>query len=215
MTMDDSIIKEACVETVDQCKLAEEFGADRLELCRRLDLDGLTPNQKTIKQAIESVSIPLKVMIRPREGNFIYNTEELIIMEKQIDLCKSYDIKEVVLGLLTPKKVIDFISIQRLVDRAFPMSVTFHKAIDQTLDILKELDRLALISGVSSILTSGGKNTAKDGSQVLRDIIENFGNRFNIIAAGSITKDNLPILHYDIKSKEYHGRKIVGHLNHG
>ena len=214
MSIDDSIIKEACVETIDQCKLAQRFGADRLELCRRLDLDGLTPNQKTIEQAIESVSIPLKVMVRPREGNFIYNNEELIIMEKQIDLCKSYEIKEVVLGLLTPKKVIDFISIERLVERAFPMSVTFHKAIDQTMDILKELDSLALISGVNSILTSGGKNTAKDGIQMLRDIIKNFGNRFNIIVAGSVTKDNLFSLHHDIKSREYHGKKIVGHLNY-
>jgi len=215
MSMNDSIIKEACVETIGQCKLAQGFGADRLELCRRLDLDGLTPDQKTIKRAIESVSIPLKVMVRPREGNFIYNTEELTTMEKQIDLCKSFDIKEVVFGILTPNKAIDVISMQRLVERSFPMSVTFHKAIDQTLDILKELDRLALISGITSILTSGGKKTAKDGSKMLRAIIKNFSNRFNIIVAGSITKDNLTSLHHDIRSKEYHGRKIVGQLHHG
>jgi len=96
MNRDNSITKEACVETVEEAILAEKRGADRVELCDRLEYDGLTPSKQNIEKLIMSLSIPIKVMIRPRKGNFIYNEKEIMEMESKIEMCRSIGITEVV-----------------------------------------------------------------------------------------------------------------------
>ncbi|MEC7927450.1 MAG: copper homeostasis protein CutC [Candidatus Neomarinimicrobiota bacterium] len=212
MYQNNSITKEACVETVKEAILAEKRGTDRVELCDRLEYDGLTPTKQNIEKLIGSLSIPIKVMIRPRKGNFIYNEKEIMEMESKIEMCKNIGITEVVFGLLKSDKNIDYISTERLVKKAYPMSVTFHKAIDITSDILNSIERLVPISGITSILSSGGEKTAYHGKERMKVIINRFRNRFNVIVAGSITESNLTEIHNFIGAKEYHGRKIVGNL---
>ena len=86
---------------------AEQDGADRIELCNNLELDGLTPDVNVIKNTLISVNIPIKVMIRPRAGNFIYHYEDVKKMERDIDFCKDMNISEVVIGALTNSANID------------------------------------------------------------------------------------------------------------
>tara|TARA_Y100000590_G_scaffold394244_2_gene473164 strand:+ start:1873 stop:2529 length:657 start_codon:yes stop_codon:yes gene_type:complete len=207
-----SFIKEVCVQTCEEAVRAQDRGADRIELCRRLDLDGLTPERKVIEQTLKSLSIPVKVMIRPRGGNFVYGRNELATMEKEIDVCKSMGVREVVFGLLTSKGSVDVESSARLADRASPMIVTFHKAIDASNNVMNGLQQLKSITPISSILSSGAENTALYGSKKIREMIQRFGSRFNIIAAGSITEENFGTVYSSIGCKEYHGRKIVGEL---
>ncbi len=195
MKKDRSIIREACVETCEEAVTAQRRGADRIELCSRLDLDGVTPERAVMEETVASLSIPVKVMVRPRGGGFVYGEDELIAMEKQLDLCKSLGVKEVVFGLLNSDGTVDIESTARLAERASPMAVTFHKAIDCAGDILEETSRLTSIPPISSILTSGGKRTAMDGSGTIREMFHSFGDRFNIIAAGSITEANLDEVH--------------------
>ena len=104
MNQNNLIIKEACVETVKEAILAEKQGADRIELCYRLEYDGLTPSKQNIEKLIMSLSIPIKVMIRPRKGNFIYNEKEIMEMESKIEMCKYIGVTEVVFGLLKSGK---------------------------------------------------------------------------------------------------------------
>ena len=212
MYQNNSIIKEACVETVEEAILAEKRGAGRVELCDSLEYDGLTPTKQNIEKSIEFLSIPIKVMIRPKKGNFIYNEKEIMEIESKIEMCKSIGITEVVFGLLKSDNNIDYISTERLVRKAYPMSVTFHKAIDITSNILDSIEKLVPISGITSILSSGGDKTAYHGKERMKEIINRFRNRFNIIVAGSITESNLAEIHNFIGAKEYHGRKIVGNL---
>ena len=107
MYQNNSIIKEACVETVKEAILAEKRGAGRVELCDSLEYDGLTPTKQNIEKSIEFLSIPIKVMIRPRKGNFIYNEKEIMEIESKIEMCKSIGITEVVFGLLKSDNNID------------------------------------------------------------------------------------------------------------
>ena len=202
-------IKEACVESTEQAVNAERNGADRIELCRNLDQDGLTPEIDVIKNTMKSVNIPVKVMIRPRPGNFIYNHNEIKTMEQDIDSCKKLNVREVVIGILTASGNIDTIITKKLGSQAVPMAVTFHKAIDQTQDILYELDQLSKIQEISSILTSGGKKTAQKGQSLLRKIIDQYGKRFTIIAAGSVTHENFDEIHGLINAREYHGKNLI------
>jgi len=207
------MIKEACVKSIHEALTAEKKGADRIELCAKLEDGGLTPSSYLIKNAKNLLTIPVKVMIRPRKGNFIYTKNELTKMESQIKLCKDLGINEIVMGLLTHDNTIDFFSLQRLVKLAKPMTVTFHKAIDKTPNLMDEISKLDSIPEIKGILTSGGEETAWLGKEKLKMLIRRFSHRFKIIAAGSITDDNLHRLHQYLKTEEYHGRKIVGNLN--
>ena len=204
------MVKEACVETVEEAIKAEANGADQIELCSRLDLDGLTPDFDVIKEVLLSIKIPVKVMIRCRSGNFSYNNSEISKMGYEIEKCKALGVNEVTLGCVTKKNEIDILATKLLVEKAYPMEVTFHKAIDLTNDIFKGLETLSRINQIKSILTSGASSTAEEGLIVLRKIVQKFQSRFNIFACGKITKDNLINLHDRIGAKFYHGRRIVG-----
>tara|TARA_B110000116_G_scaffold5163_1_gene4586 strand:- start:487 stop:1128 length:642 start_codon:yes stop_codon:yes gene_type:complete len=205
-------IKEACVGKLEQAKMAEYYNADRVEICSRLDLDGLTPDRSTIEETIRSLSIPVKVMIRPKSDNFIYSDLEIIKMESDIEFCKGIGVNEVVFGMLNEENHIDIDLTQRLAKRAFPMNITFHKAIDHTGDIMLELKSLCKVKEITSILTSGGEDSAIDGQNMIKDIIHNFSPRFNIIVAGGISDQNFEMVHSSIDAKEYHGQNIVGQL---
>ena len=207
------IIKEACVETFEEAILAEKKGADRVELCSRLDLDGLTPERKVIEKVLDALGIPIKIMIRPRAGNFSYNDQELNRMKEDIFFCKDLNVQGVVFGLLDENKRIDIENMKYLSDTADGLEITFHKAIDQTGIIIDEIDRLLAIESISSILTSGGAFDAQSGSRYLKKLAEKYQDIITIIPAGSITKNNINELHQKIGAKEYHGRKIVGDLD--
>ena len=79
------MIIEVCVESVDQAIIAEEKGAQRLELCSQLELDGLSPPLDLIESVLKYISIPVKIMVRSRPGNFIYDDEDL---EEMMRYCK-------------------------------------------------------------------------------------------------------------------------------
>ena len=207
------IIKEACVETFEEAILAEKKGADRVELCSRLDLDGLTPERKIVEKVLGALSIPIKIMIRPRPGNFSYNDQELNRMKEDILFCKDLNVQGVVFGILDQNKTIDMENMKYLCDTAGNLEITFHKAIDQTDSIIDEIDRLLTIGSISSVLTSGGEYNAHAGSRLLKKALEKYEDIITIIPAGSITKNNIHELHQIIGAKEYHGRKIVGDLD--
>ena len=151
-------------------------------------------------------------MIRPKSDNFIYSDLETIKMESDIAFCKEIGVSEVVFGMLNEENHIDLDLTHRLAKRAFPMNITFHKAIDHTGDIMRELKRLSSVKEITSILTSGGKESAINGQDIIKDIIHSFSSRFNIIGAGGITEHNFDLVHSSIGAEEYHGKEIVGQL---
>lgn len=203
------MILEACIETVEEAILAEKKGAHRIELCSRLDLEGLTPDRKLIEEVVRKISIPVKVMIRPRGGNFIYSDAEIEEMKTSIRICKKLNVKGVVFGVLNEKNHFNHDQINLLCKLAFPLEVTIHKAIDQTPDLIASLCELKKITGITGILTSGGASTAFEGKEVLMKMIEIAGTSVSIIAAGKITHSNLKQVNAAIGANEYHGRAIV------
>ena len=207
-----NIVKEACVERLDEAILAEKNGANRIELCSRLDLDGLTPHRNMIKDVINSVKIPVKVMIRPRGGNFVYHDQELDVMKDDILYCKRVNVSGIVFGVLKEDKTVDLIATRLLSDIASGLEITFHKAIDEASSILTELDRLKSIQAVTNILTSGGADSAMEGCDTIKEMVNRYKGQLTIIAAGKITEQNIIKVHELTGAQEYHGRKIVGDL---
>lgn len=207
-----NIIIEGCVETLPECIMAEERGADRLELCADLAHDGLTPSKALIMEVGSKVNIPVKVMIRPRKGNFVYSEPEIKEMEESILFCKEAGVFGVVFGVLTPEHGLDIGRIEQLTALAKPLNVTIHKAIDDVVDPIGDLEKLSRIPGVDAVLTSGKRPTALEGSDRLRQMIEIGGNKVKVIVAGKVSNENIDQLHQRIGAEEYHGRKIVGDL---
>lgn len=184
------MIKEVCVESFSEALAAEKRGADRIELCDNLYLGGTTPSYGTIKMAMEKLSIPAFPIIRPRGGDFYYSKEEIEIMKEDIKICKSLGAKGVVLGVLTADNKVDFETLKELVDLASPMEVTFHKAVDELKDPVEVIDKFVEI-GVKRILSSGTKETALEGKDILNAMIKKAAGRITILIAGKVTNDNL------------------------
>ena len=124
------MIKEACIQSYDEALIAQKSGADRIELCSQINLDGITPKKRLIKKIISSIEIPIRVMIRPRSGDFDYSEDELKLMESDIVDCKKLGVEGVVFGVLNKDTTINETATRRLVKGSFPLNVTFHKAID-------------------------------------------------------------------------------------
>lgn len=202
------MIREKCIGSFLEALEAQELGAERVELCDNLAEGGTTPSYGTIKMVVEKLTIPAFVIIRPRGGDFYYTSEEIEIMKEDIKLCKELGVKGVVIGALNRDNTINYDAIKEMIDLAKPMSVTFHKAIDELENPVAEVKKLASL-GVNRILTSGTKETALEGQNILREMIKEAGEDIIIIVAGKVTKDNLDEISNLIPAKEYHGKKIV------
>lgn len=197
------------METLEQALLAEQNGADRIELCDDLSVGGITPNVELLEKTTSVLKIPIMAMIRPRGGDFVYSEKELLEMEASIRFCKKLGVAGVVFGCLTPDGEVDEAATRRLAAVASPLLVTFHKAIDETPNPVASAKLLAEMGGIQRILTSGGAATAWDGLVVLQKMIAETAGRLTILTAGKVTKENLPDLHQKLGAAEYHGKRIV------
>jgi len=205
-------IKEACVEGLTQSINAENGGADRLELCARLDLDGLTPDIETISAVKQLCDIPVRVIIRPREGGFVYNDDEFSEMKTSILKCIELGVEGVVFGITTADNKLDIPRIDELAKLAQPLKVTIHKAIDSVDNPIEELNRLMELDGISAVLTSGKGITWYDGQELLKNMVKMAGDGIEIIACGKVTNENIELVHNTVQAKAYHGKLIVGKL---
>jgi len=204
------MIKEACVETLEEAILAQEKGANRIELCYDLANDGLTPSFELMKKACSKLNIPIMTMARPRAGNFIHTSEEIEQMKKDIDLAKEAGANGIVFGLLTTENKVDIENTRILADYAKPLPVTFHKAIDELKDPLEGVKDLLQIENIKRILTSGGKPTALEGKNTIQEMIKVAGDQIIILVAGKVIDTNVSKIQKITGAKELHGRRIVG-----
>ena len=205
------MIKEACCESYIEGINAQKLGADRIELCSNLSIGGLSPDFKEVKEALKFIDIPIFVMVRIREGNFIYTKKEKELMYQEIRNLKEIGVQGIVIGALTNKNEVDLDFIKEVLKIARPMKITFHKAIDEIKDYNRAIEQL-IEFGIDRILTSGKKDKAEDSIGLLKTINRNYGNKIKFVAAGKITKDNLLSLNNKLEFEEYHGKLIVGYL---
>lgn len=206
------IFIECCVESLSEALIAEKRGACQLELCSDLANDGLTPDTALTEKTLETISIPLKVMIRHRKGDFFYDKSDMSIIRNQINSMKLIGIKHIVFGSLTHLNRINLEQIKMVSEWAYPMNVTYHKAIDLSENFFEDTELLLQFKNVKSLLTSGQASTAEKGYLTLKRLLADFGKNIKIISAGRITDKNLNKIHNMIRGRYYHGRKILGEL---
>ncbi len=194
---------EICVDSVAGVRAARDAGADRVELCADLLEGGITPSLGTILVARKIADIKLHVIIRPRGGDFLYDEDELAAMEADIASAKSAGVDGVVLGVLERDGRIDVAATGRLVARARPVSVTFHRAFDMTPEPLTALEELCDL-GVDRILTSGQEPTAYEGAEKIAELIKAAVGRLIVMPGGGITARNASRVAAITRAKELH-----------
>ena len=205
------IIKEVCVDSLDDAINAEKNGANRIELCGRLDLDGLTPSKDLIKSAFSILKIPIRVMIRPKHPSFVYSDDEISTMIDDIKFCKNLGLDGVVFGCLDEKYNFEMKQINRLSEVAKPLNVIIHKAIDSTSSVFESLSLISKNSNINGVLTSGGERFAINAVETLKKMLVLVPDRFEIIMAGGITFQNFDKLNDIVNGKFYHGKKIINY----
>ncbi|MFU7515837.1 copper homeostasis protein CutC [Clostridium sp. HCS.1] len=201
-------IYEACVGNYADAIKAEKLGANRIELCDNLLEDGTTPSFGNIKKAINTLNIPVMVIIRPRGGNFEYSEEEVEIMIEDIKSCKELGAFGVVIGALKGDKI-DLNTTKKLVEVAKPMNITFHMAFDEIEDKKEAIDELVDL-GIDRILTKGGKGgNALIGRETIKDLIKYANDRIIIMPGKGVNKQNRDYIMEYTGAKEIHGTRVV------
>ena len=183
------MIIEVCAESYEHALKAEKAGADRIELCKDLHLDGLTPDYESAKKTIDSLNIPVYILIRPIEGDFIYSNEEFELMKMDIIKFKEMGCKGIVSGVLNDDNSIDIERTKELVELSRPLEFTFHRAFDLVSDPFEEIENLIEI-GVTRILTSGQKHKAIEGLELLEEFKNFSKNRILIMPGSGISNMN-------------------------
>ena len=204
--------REVCVDNIKDAMRAVDLGANRIEYCSKLNEEGLTPNIDDVKYLLKNINIPLRIMIRPHSKSFNYSETDISIMLRDISTFKKIDIDGIVIGCLNKDDEIDLKKINLLIEKARPLKVIFHKAIDITSDPLKSLKNLIKYSNINGVLTSGGFKKAEDGIKLLKKMLDICPINFELIIAGKITSENINKINQKLSAKFYHGKKIVGVL---
>jgi copper homeostasis protein len=196
-------IIEIATSDFETTRSAVEGGADRIELCANLAEGGTTPSYGTIIQCREAFAVQLFPIIRPRGGDFLYTEEEYSIMLKEVKLCRQLGCDGVVIGLLNSNGSIDLERTAMLVEAAYPLGVTFHRAFDRCSNPFEALEQLVEI-GCERILTSGQKPAAPDGIELIAELNRMSGDRITIMPGSGVRKENIKMLAEKTGCTEFH-----------
>lgn len=164
-------ILEICVDSLASARAAVSAGADRLELCSALAVGGLTPYTALLRQIRAESQIPVRCLMRPRAGDFLYTPEEVEQMRMQILELKKEGADGFVIGCLTPDGYLDKGALAPLIEACGDCGITLHRCIDVSADP-EQTYRDAMDLGIDTVLTSGGASSCRGGKDSLRALIE-------------------------------------------
>jgi len=201
--MKKKCLLEISVETLEGAMAAERGGADRIELCGELAVGGITPSIELMSAAGAQVRLPIFAMIRPRGGAFVYSGEEFAEMKRAILLAKESGMHGVVLGILTQDHGVDIERTSELIEVAWPLPVTFHRAFDDSADLRRALEDVVQ-TRAARILTSGGAAEALTGAAVLAELVAAAGDRIIMVPGAGINAANILEVAKQTGAKEFH-----------
>lgn len=193
MHYQSDIITEVCVDSYDTAVAAAKSGATRIELCASLAEGGLTPPYSLMQKVCHDVNLPVHIMIRPRSGDFLYNHNEFELMKADVANAISAKAAGVVFGILNADGSVDILKCRTLIELAKPLKVTFHRAFDMTVDPFLSLEEIITL-GVNNLLTSGQRQVAEDGLEMIRELVKRANNRLTVMAGGGVNSGNVLLL---------------------
>ena len=158
---------EICCTSIDSALMAQKYGANRIELCSEIFLGGITPSIGLIESCMQELRIPIRVLLRPRGGDFNYNDNEIKVLINDVIRLKDIGVDGIVIGIVDEKGSIPLNKLEKILNKIDgKMNLTFHKAFDYLKKPIQDLKTL-IEFGFDTILTSGGKKTAEEGITLL------------------------------------------------
>jgi copper homeostasis protein len=194
---------ETIAFNIQSCTLAQKAGVDRIELCDNPAEGGTTPSAGFIKVARGLLTIELFPIIRPRGGDFFYSDEEFEIMKTDIQYCKEVGCDGVVFGLLNDDASVAVEQCKTLVQLAYPMSATFHRAFDRVVNGSKALEHI-IECGFERILTSGFHPTAMEGTAQIKKLVTQANERIIIMPGSGVRSANIKEIAESTGAIEFH-----------
>ncbi|MDQ0975118.1 copper homeostasis protein [Neobacillus niacini] len=197
------MIIEFIAVTVEDALLIEKSGADRIELVSGLTEGGITPSYGLIEKVVNSVTIPVNVMVRAHGQSFCYSDDDFAIMKNDIRMIRSLGANGVVFGMLDQKGDVEFRRLEELLTDIGTMEVTFHRAIDSSNKIIETAQQLDQYKEITTILTSGGYGDWETRLETLREMKETC-KKTEILIGGGLTKENIVQVHTQVGTNHYH-----------
>ncbi len=194
---------EIVVYNIESALKAQEGGADRIELCDNPGEGGTTPSYGTIELVRQNVSLDIFVMIRPRGGDFCYDSYEFHSMKRDISQCQKLSVDGVVFGILNPDGTIDKKRCKELIAQARPLKVTCHRAFDMARDPFEALEDCIEI-GFDRILTAGQQAQAVKGAVLIGQLIERAKGRIAIMPGSGVNENTVGEIVSKSKAIEIH-----------
>ncbi|MEG1952990.1 MAG: copper homeostasis protein CutC [Hydrogenoanaerobacterium sp.] len=188
--MKNGIKTEVCCASLADCKMAERCGADAIELVSAHLLGGLTPTIGLLRRVKEQVKLPVSVIVRPRAAGFFYSDEDFDVMCADADEFVKSGADGIVFGFLAADGSIDYERCARFMKHTAGCETVFHRAIDVTGDMCKTAKQLIEL-GVTRILTSGGCESAIDGAGAIKELVDCYGGKIQILAGGGVRAENV------------------------
>ncbi|MFW0737213.1 copper homeostasis protein CutC [Flavobacterium sp. T12S277] len=188
--------------------IAQDNGADRIELCDDMQLGGTTPNLITAERVREKLTIKMHAIIRPRGGDFVYREEEFLEMKQDIKQLKALGVDGFVFGILNQDGSVNKEQNLELVQLASPLSCTFHRAFDVVNSIEQGLEEV-IECGFQTILTSGRGKNVEEGIFDLAVIQKLAGDRIEIMPGGGLRSSNIKLLQEKLQPTFYHSSAIT------
>lgn len=194
---------EICIDSYESILNAKNAGADRLEICSALDLDGLTPTVGLVDLAATIEDIEKFVMLRPRKGDFHYDDLDFATIKQDILVLKERNIDGFVFGALKADGSLDLAMIKEVVDLAFPKKVVLHRAFDYSKGGEHQIKDLIDI-GIVRILTSGKKEKATDGLALIAELQKVYGDKIEIMAGSGVNPSNIAEIYEKTGINNFH-----------
>lgn len=201
--MENKRFLECCCTDAAEAVEAMNGGAGRIELCEDLPCGGVTPSRSGIEATLNSVNIPVNVLIRARGGNFVYSEDEINAMIESVRMCRNLGVNGVVVGALRKDGSIDTDAVKRLMAEAEGLHVTFHRAFDECSDPFKALEDIIAL-GCDRLLTAGHASNVNDGEHTLKELNEKAAGRIIILAGSGVRPGNIARLEASTGCKEFH-----------
>lgn len=199
---------ESCCTSLEAALSARARGAGRIELCEDLSVGGVTPSEDLASSVISALApLPVNVLVRPRGGDFVFDADEVQQMLDSIDMCKRLGAAGVVIGALTPEGDVDMDVMRRLISRARPLSVTFHRAFDVCRDPLDAFGSVFEL-GCDRLLTSGHESSAFLGRALIAELVRRAAGRIIIMPGCGVRPDNIDVIAADTSAVEFHGTAL-------
>jgi copper homeostasis protein len=201
---------EVATFDITSAEIALNSVADRIEFCADINSGGITPDLEELRYLKEKYSKPIHVMIRPVGGGFLYTDSEFTQMQKSIIEFSTANADGFVFGILDENQEIDIDKNKTLIDLANGKPCVFHRAIDRTKNIFESTEKLIEL-GFKEILTSGGENSAMEGKENLKKLVENYSDDIKILIGGGVRSNNISELKNVTKGQYFHSSAVLSY----